>query len=597
MVKFNEKLLKQLKLAQAEPFKYIAFSGGGAKGNIYSGVYDTLTEYGILGGIEEVAGSSAGAITATLTATGISAKRFRQIGQNTNFIDLLGSGIKLPATDIKINAGAQPLENLIRNTVNQNIKSFLKKADISELCNTRLESINNELLSLQNKKDLLSLERLQNLDKQKKQLEEIITNSGSEFKTISNKIQKGGKITFKDLDLLHILNPVKFKSLIITATNNQTGELMLFNARDTPNVEIAKAAHASCCIPYVFKPVTINNVQYADGGCYDNIPLKYFNGKNPQNDIENLLDQNEQINKASQEGRKLALAFSPADDLNTKLNMAIYGQKPGITDQNFLFKVISVILKIVQMMGFAKSLIDYKEKVENTYQEVRNNALNTIGLDTKNVGTLSFKEAQEEADYLYVKGSLQAARYFENYNIGTKSDNNLENKEFILQFYENANEKEETNFIKSWTNKIIGKKQDKKNLEDIFNLCKSEAWKERTAQEIFANFIKICGTLDNSKITTKTSLMDKLIISINDRKTPDVVKEKFAQLTQIEIPNRIVDLKFKSTDFNRLLKSSKLMTKNSQERITKKILKDRGNKEISMVDKVKNTENMDIQKD
>jgi hypothetical protein len=63
MTQVNEELLKQLETAQQESFKYIAFSGGGAKGNIYSGVHETLKQSGVLDGVEEVAGSSAGAIT------------------------------------------------------------------------------------------------------------------------------------------------------------------------------------------------------------------------------------------------------------------------------------------------------------------------------------------------------------------------------------------------------------------------------------------------------------------------------------------------------------------------------------------------------
>ncbi len=61
-------------------------------------------------------------------------------------------------------------------------------------------------------------------------------------------------------------------------------------------------------------------------------------------------------------------------------------------------------------------------KEEATYQEVRDNALNTVGLDTKDVGTLSFDGAQENAVYLHVKGSMQTARHFDNHDIGTNSD-------------------------------------------------------------------------------------------------------------------------------------------------------------------------------
>ena len=42
-----ESRLKKLTAAQNEPFKYAAFSGGGAKGAIYSGVHEELERSGV----------------------------------------------------------------------------------------------------------------------------------------------------------------------------------------------------------------------------------------------------------------------------------------------------------------------------------------------------------------------------------------------------------------------------------------------------------------------------------------------------------------------------------------------------------------------
>ena len=71
-MKNNQSSIEELIEAQNQPFKCAVFSGGGAKGNIYSGVHESLSDSGVLEGLEAVAGSSAGAITAAVIATGIS---------------------------------------------------------------------------------------------------------------------------------------------------------------------------------------------------------------------------------------------------------------------------------------------------------------------------------------------------------------------------------------------------------------------------------------------------------------------------------------------------------------------------------------------
>lgn len=50
------------------PFRNLVFEGGGVKGTAYAGALEVLEQQGILGEIERVAGTSAGAITAALVA-------------------------------------------------------------------------------------------------------------------------------------------------------------------------------------------------------------------------------------------------------------------------------------------------------------------------------------------------------------------------------------------------------------------------------------------------------------------------------------------------------------------------------------------------
>lgn len=83
-------LREEIQAAANEPFKFAVFSGGGAKGAIYSGVQEAMAKSGVLTGLVAVAGSSAGAITAAAIATGITEADFIDLSQNTDFQALLG---------------------------------------------------------------------------------------------------------------------------------------------------------------------------------------------------------------------------------------------------------------------------------------------------------------------------------------------------------------------------------------------------------------------------------------------------------------------------------------------------------------------------
>ena len=72
-------------MATAYPFKNLVFEGGGVKGLAYIGVLEILDTYNILPQIERVAGTSAGAITATLTSFKLNAKEIRDLSNTLDF--------------------------------------------------------------------------------------------------------------------------------------------------------------------------------------------------------------------------------------------------------------------------------------------------------------------------------------------------------------------------------------------------------------------------------------------------------------------------------------------------------------------------------
>ena len=133
--------LQELRRLQEEPFKCAAFSGGGAKGTIYSGAHEALVDSGVLNGLEAVAGSSAGAITATAIATGISKEDFQKICLETNLKGLLGGGL--------LTKDGKPLYELLQNIVSKNIDKYLEDIELAKgICASRATEITKEISTI-----------------------------------------------------------------------------------------------------------------------------------------------------------------------------------------------------------------------------------------------------------------------------------------------------------------------------------------------------------------------------------------------------------------------------------------------------------------
>jgi NTE family protein len=67
------------------PYKNLVFEGGGVKGVAYGGVFEVLEQRQITPQIESVAGTSAGAITATMMSLNYSAEEFLKIMMTLDF--------------------------------------------------------------------------------------------------------------------------------------------------------------------------------------------------------------------------------------------------------------------------------------------------------------------------------------------------------------------------------------------------------------------------------------------------------------------------------------------------------------------------------
>jgi len=544
--------IEEIIAAQNQPFKCASFSGGGAKGAIYSGAHEALSKGGILKNLDAVAGSSAGSLTAAMIATGISTEKYKQITKDTNLKGLLGEGFL-------VNKDGKPLLNLLKNTIRSNISEFLENADISNLCSQRLEQIDKQKLAAESLPQSEKEETLSELTRQEDVLLNIISSDGKLIEDIKEKaLDPEGKILFKDLAMLRVIAPDTFKDLVVTATRRDTGDLEIFYSRNTPDVEIALACRASASIPIVFEPVTINGKQYVDGGYRDNLPLNHFNKENT-NGPKDISDNPEEIQSAKKTGRTLALAFGSGMD--DSANVAIYSAQEKIVNPGKLVKfLMDVVLKALARVG---GIFKYSEEENKTFERVRENALNTVVLDTGDVGTLSFDLAQEKAEYLHIKGFMQTSRYLDNHDIAPIKDPNFEMKDFFLKVYEDSQAK---STIQSWKDKVVGGKTEK--LKVLLEFCKDEPWQNKSKEEVLSDVITISATARTSgKVTADTNTIKALTNALNDSFTPETVRLDFVKTLGIDVQKdkrfdntktlsqNMAKFKFEDNDFKEFLKN------------------------------------------
>ncbi len=594
------KLQDEMRKMQEKPFDFLVFSGGGAKGAIYSGVYEALKESDVVDNVKAVAGSSAGAITATAIAVGIEPEEFKKISGETNLKGLLGQK-GLSAGPIMINKDATPLYDLLDNVVRKNISDFLNKnsPNIALLAGNRLNKISEEKEKLaQQKKELTQQseilkgkgqnfddieENIKSLDFQIKSLGEqsvkvqnIIDTQGVEFKALKTKCENKDKILFKDLALVRLLDPAQFKDLLITAVRRDNGELKIFSAEETPEVEIAMACRASASIPIVFKPAKIDDIEYVDGGYRDNIPMKYFS-----NDSETELIEggSEQIKKAKDQGRILACAFG--SNMDASANIAIYSAKNFDSPNAIVKFLVDVLFKMLAKVG---GKFKHTETEKDTMEQLRENALNTVVLNTQGISTLDFDDAQKYAGYLHIKGRMQTLEHFNNHEVGKIIGEEFDYQKLFLTVYE---EYDRENLNKTFTSKLLNqispeeKKTERKTWQErddiknhdnkaevLLSFCTPETWKGQDNKTILQQYVITAALARNNVLTTDTKAMGAFVKTLNDPVTPNKLKESFIDLLAInksqdqrltgQNPKQnLANFKFTKQDFNNFLEQNK----------------------------------------
>ena len=301
--------LEKEKKARENSIERLVCSGGGAKGIVYSGCYQALETTGLLEQIHEISGASAGSIAAALIAVGMSPINFHNLSLKTNFSELMGHRIGFIIGKNKegvccLTKDGKPLEDFIREQIIKSVKTTIEH-----------------------------LVNFQSIASQHDDLKECFAKFQTENPTF----------TFRDLSILRRFFPNEFKRLIIPAVKFPSGEIQIFNAELTPDVEIALACRASASLPVFMEPVQIEfagkKQKFVDGGFLDNLPTDYFD-----------MDETRIFSKNQKPEQTIVLAFG--DGLDNKKNpvfQALYGPRwDDLINSELLEKIILDGIKLAR---------------------------------------------------------------------------------------------------------------------------------------------------------------------------------------------------------------------------------------------------------
>lgn len=335
-LKEEKERLSYTYFVRAPRFRAIVFKGGGGRTWVYKKLLHMMEERGLTDDVKEFGGSSAGALFAVLAAMPLKHKERETIIDNLKFHrDILDNstgsmlyriitsplylistplswiahgfsfaaeqclkvtGGFLLALPFKIISGISRFASIITHPeCAAGIYNLATKGGI--YCGKELQQYVRKSLHDGTKK---SLERyLNHIDDPKKQKQAIIALTKMHDLILcikrnpqTNKINvrlSTHDITFNHFHELSKIKSLGFKDVFLTATRcreTRQGRLKILNYKTEPHKPIHLAVRISMSAPLLYQTVHDRGMEYMDGGCADNFPIKYASHRHYANHFE-----------------------------------------------------------------------------------------------------------------------------------------------------------------------------------------------------------------------------------------------------------------------------------------------------------------------
>src|SRR3990167_718615 len=259
----------------------MVLSGGGVKGVGYIGAYQAMEKTEMLKHLRCIAGSSAGAMTAALIASGMNSEALQQASDRVSFFNILigkskNSNIQQSMQFAKSGyfEGSYAVETINKEMVGS-VTEFLQSADavnfekrVSQLVEAGHLSEGEKKVLLQLKKDLLPVN-------QKHFPLTLFSKKNQSFTHL---------LTFEELALLQKVDPQapsRFKELTITGFDETQKKEIYYNAKDHPKMSIASAVRVSMSLPSIFRAIkSASGDIMEDGGVGSNLATEVYGNEN-----------------------------------------------------------------------------------------------------------------------------------------------------------------------------------------------------------------------------------------------------------------------------------------------------------------------------
>jgi len=333
-------------------FKNIVLEGGGVKGIAYGGAIQFLQKKGILNHLENVAGTSAGALAATMLAIGANGDQMTNMLLNeTDFESYMDKRLGLFTVTLLTSHSLFEGEELEKD-----IKKKIKQVMTESLKHLKKEDYQSLIPGLSNIEETLSFQHLANL---------------------------------------HKLAPHIFKNLSVIGTNVTLKRPQVFSAKTSPDFPIWKATRISMGLPLFFPPVWVDGCYYIDGGVAYNYPIDLF-------------DHGDTLNSQT-----LGLKLDIPEEIATALTNYTMTAPRNLSMADTLLEADQTKEPLLfDMIGFISNLVSFLTNQVNDGKLKKGDDNRTIYINSGSVGTADFGLAPEKKKGLCHNGEKWANNFF-----------------------------------------------------------------------------------------------------------------------------------------------------------------------------------------
>lgn len=351
VLQFNDKGGATLAATQP-PIENLVFGGGGVRGVVYPGAVRVLHDHGMLQQVKRVAGSSSGALSAVVIGLGYTPDQFEKFSMELNESDFVNTKLTLDS-----------------------VKKFFE-GERGVLGESKLSG-----------DGIFSGDHV--YEKVQKVIRDKVLAAVEKYPDLAKLKLDYNKITFQNLHDIAELHPdLGFKDIFITGTNKTDKSLKVFSHSDpdTRDVEVALAVRISMSIPVLYETVSLQGVQYEDGGSINNFPIDIFD--KPPYLPESKYDIGEQGQNLTSFGLKVDTAenmqYLMWHNKQAELEKASFSVRMKAAYTGIKTEIFGAVVDVISGVSYRDAMREQNQRIRDRYQQ------RVLQIDDQGVGTTDF---------------------------------------------------------------------------------------------------------------------------------------------------------------------------------------------------------------